>query len=218
MRYLIIMAATLMAASASATDTAWTGTHTPLSVSRDGYYDWSGGYAGMTAGYGWMDGHFETAGYPPAQSELNGSSLGVFGGFNIALYQALILGVEGDVEYNFQDVTVSSTFGTFNGGVDLQGSARIRLGYALDRLLIYGSAGWSGAHLEANLTGVGEASGNFTGFTLGAGIDYAVTDVIFGRIDYRYTDYSSGNIIFGPASVNADLTQQTVKVGLGIKF
>lgn len=218
MRYLIITAAAFMAAPASAVDTAVTGSHAAPSDSMDGYYDWSGGYAGMAAGYGWMDGHFETAGYPPAQSELNGSILGVFGGFNIALYQALILGIEGDVEYNFQDVTVTSTFGTFNGGVDLQGSARIRLGYALDRLLIYGSAGWSGAHLEANLTGVGEASGNFSGYTLGAGIDYAVTEGIFGRIDYRYTDYSSGNIIFGPASVNADLTQQMVKVGLGIKF
>lgn len=218
MRYLIIMAVTLMAGSASAFDTALTGTHAPPSDLRDGSYDWSGGYAGMAAGYGWMDGHFETAGYPPAQSELDDSILGIFGGFNIALHQDVILGLEGDIEYNFQNVTVSSTFGTFNGGVDVQGSARVRLGYALDRLLLYGSAGWSGAHLEATLTGVGKASGNFSGYTLGAGIDYAVTDAIFGRIDYRYTDYSSGSIIFGPASVNADLVQQTVKVGVGIKF
>lgn len=102
MRYLIITAAAFMAAPASAVDTAVTGSHAAPSDSMDGYYDWSGGYAGMAAGYGWMDGHFETAGYPPAQSELNGSILGVFGGFNIALYQALILGIEGDVEYNFR--------------------------------------------------------------------------------------------------------------------
>jgi hypothetical protein len=29
-------------------------------------YDWSGRYAGIAGGYGWMDGYFEPpAGYPP---------------------------------------------------------------------------------------------------------------------------------------------------------
>ena len=181
-------------------------------------YDWSGAYVGVTGGYGWMDGVFEVTGYAPKTDSLNGRLPGVFAGVSTQFDNNLVLGLEGDLEYNVQDVTVTSAFGAFTGGADWQGSARVRLGYALDRLLVYATAGWAATHLEAEFIGVAEATGSFHGYTLGAGLDYAMTDRLFGRLDYRYNDFGSGELDFGPATVSSELEQHTVKIGLGLKF
>lgn len=45
-------------------------------------------------------------------------------------------------------------------------------------------------------------------------MDYAFTDNVFGRLEYRYNDYGDKDI-FG---INTDFDQHTVKVGLGVKF
>jgi outer membrane immunogenic protein len=65
---------------------------------------------------------------------------------------------------------------------------------------------------------VSTTTASFHGYTLGAGMDYAVTDRIFSRIDYRYNDFGTSELDFGAASIGADLTQHTVKFGLGVKF
>lgn len=181
-------------------------------------YDWSGAYAGVAGGYGWIDGLFEVDGYPPKSDSLNGTILGTFAGVNAEFDNHLVLGIEGDLEYNIQDVTVTSDFGTFTGGADWQGSTRLRLGYAFDRILLYATAGWAATHLTSDFQGLAEASASFHGYSVGAGADIAVTDHIFGRIDYRFNDFGSGALDFGLATVETDLSQHTVKFGLGVKF
>jgi outer membrane immunogenic protein len=213
LRHFITFSLCLLAGSAAADDTV-PATRDPGSSA----YEWSGTYAGVSGGYGWMDGVFETSGYPPKDDRLDGVVLGAFAGVNTQFDNNLVLGLEGDLDYNFQDVAVTSAFGTFTGGADWQGSARLRLGYAFDRVLFYTTAGWAATHLDAEFLGVAEASGSFHGYTLGAGADYAVTDRLFGRVDYRYNDFGTGALDFGPASVEAELSQHTVKIGLGLKF
>lgn len=214
MRYFITLPIALLAGTVSASDIIPGSPSEVATVT----YDWAGTYAGLSSGYGWMDGYFVTSGYPPANDDLDGGIFGGFAGVNTQLDGNVVLGLEGDLDYNTRNVTIASSFGTFAGGVDWQGSARVRLGYALDRLLIYTSAGWAAAHLEADFIGVAQATESFHGYTLGAGIDYAVTDRIFGRIDYRYNDFGSGKLDFGAAAIDAELDQHSVKVGVGIKF
>jgi outer membrane immunogenic protein len=213
LRQFLAFSLCLLAGSAAADDTVTTAAPQAAPV-----YDWSGGYAGVTGGYGWMDGLFEVSGYPPKNDSLDGTVLGVFAGASTQFDNNIVLGLEGDLEYNIQDVAVTSAFGTFTGGVDWQGSSRLRLGYALDRVLLYTTAGWAATRLKAEFIGVAEATGSFHGYTLGAGVDYAVTDHLFGRLDYRYNDFGSGELDFGPAAVAAELEQHTVKLGFGMKF
>mgnify|MGYP001159272081 CR=1 FL=1 len=71
-------------------------------------------------------------------------------------------------------------------------SLRLRAGYALDRLLIYGTGGLAfvGNKYSGALAGspvVWSKSETFTGWTVGVGADYAFTQNIFAGIDYRYT-------------------------------
>ncbi len=52
------------------------------------------------------------------------------------------------------------------------------------------------------------------GWTVGTGVDYALTDRIFTRLEYRYNDYGERNI----QGVNTDFNQHVIGVGLGVKF
>lgn len=181
-------------------------------------YDWTGRYVGISVGYGWMEGYFEPPGYAPAEDVLGGRMPGGFAGFSTQFENNVVLGIEGDLEYNIQEATITSTFGTFTGGADWQGSARLRLGYAFDRLLVYTTGGWAATHLQADYQGLAKATGSFHGYTIGAGMDYAVTDRVFARIDYRYNDFGNGELDFGAVAIDTNLTQQTVKFGIGVRF
>lgn len=97
-----------------------------------------------------------------------------------------MLGVEGDVSYNWNEESVGGNEYEF----DTTGSVRARVGYALDHALFYGAAGWTGARGHVS-TPVGDDDATFSGWTVGAGLDYAFTDNIFGRVEYRYNDYGS---------------------------
>ncbi len=45
-------------------------------------------------------------------------------------------------------------------------------------------------------------------------MDYAFTDNIFGRVEYRYNDYGSKDLL----GVDTDFNQNVVTVGVGFKF
>lgn len=77
MRHFITFSLCLLAGSAAADDTV-PATRDPGSSA----YEWSGTYAGVSGGYGWMDGVFETSGYPPKDDRLDGVVLGAFAGVN----------------------------------------------------------------------------------------------------------------------------------------
>ena len=86
---------------------------------------------------------------------------------------------------------------------------RGRLGYAYDRYLFYGTGGVAFGDIKN-----AGASTTKTGWTLGAGIEAALTSNVTGRLEYRHTD-------LGSASVGGRTVSQTVDdlmVGVGLKF
>ena len=43
--------------------------------------------------------------------------------------------------------------------------------------------------------------------------------MMFGRIEYRYTDFGDKDFdLGGGASLNSDVDQHAIRVGLGVKF
>ena len=79
---------------------------------------------------------------------------------------------------------------------DVFGSLRARVGFSYERALIYGSFGLAGANARMVATYPDFAGGGtiarkdltFVGFTVGAGMDYAVTPNLVLGLDYRYFD------------------------------
>src|SRR5690606_19045367 len=122
------------------------------------------------------------------------------------------------------------TFASLDNGVYAGLSAR--LGFAMDRTLIYAKAGgvysWGDFSVvdacSTGFCGPGLMSGSETvgfGYQVGGGIEHAFTDNWTGKIEYSYFDFGSRNVAYtgtGSGNYSADLSAHTVKIGLNYKF
>lgn len=182
----------------------------PVETTAEVPFTWSGPYLGVQGGGSWLSGDF-TLGGVRSQESFNGGVLGAFAGFNHQFDNNVVVGIEGDLSYNWNESDVQ---GLGNAGTDVNGAVRARVGYAIDRALIYGAAGWTAASGYADIPGVTDSSKTLNGYTVGAGVDYAITDRVFGRVEYRFNDYGSKDI--GPTTL--DVKENRVTVGVGVKF
>jgi outer membrane immunogenic protein len=190
-------------------------------------YNWSGFYIGLNAGYGFGDSTWDA----PASGNfaVNGAMAGGTLGWNYQIGQ-LVLGIEGD--YDWQNVRGSSNSGGcvglangFVGGCDTAsnwyGTFRGRIGYAMDRIMVYGTAGGAVAGIKASTADLPWSSNTELGWAAGAGIEGAITDNLTAKVEYLFTDYGStscpaGSCGFGAGNVKFD--ESMVRVGLNYKF
>lgn len=180
-------------------------------------YSWAGGYVGIQGGYGWTDAKF-TEGPFAEKENFNGGLLGVHAGYNFQS-GAFVYGLEGDVSYNWNKTDIFDGF--MNARADWQGSLRLRAGYALDRVLIYGTGGVAIANGVVKYPGFPinvQSNKTFTGFTVGAGAEYAFAENWTARLEYRYTDFGKQNVGLIIGDIDAKLKQQSVLVGVSYKF
>ncbi|MCJ2044597.1 carbohydrate porin [Methylobacterium sp. J-078] len=133
---------------------------------------------------------------------------GLFGGYN---WQTgpWVYGLEADVSAaNLKRPVASSApgfgyedtdpaFGLIRVKTDVYGTLRGRFGYAFDRALVYASFGLAGANARVLATYPDLAGGSaatarrdlsYLGFTLGAGVQFALSEHLSLGIDYRYLD------------------------------
>lgn len=174
---------------------------------------WAGPYAGVHLGYGFSGSAETSVGGITNDIGTSGWLGGAFGGFNAQNGQ-FVYGAEADV--NYSGVDGSNAGETARSRLD--GSLRGRLGYAInDDVLVYGTAGVAAERLRVT-DGLGARDTNMmVGYTVGAGTDVKLTDDVFARAEYRYSDYGSENFnLTAPTSV--DSSNHRVTVGLGIKF
>ncbi len=80
-------------------------------------------------------------------------------------------------------------------------------------MLLYATAGGAAKDLEVSSGGTSE-SNTMVGWTAGGGADVMVTDNVFGRVEYRYTDFGSDT--FNGSKVSDK--DNRVLLGLGMKF
>lgn len=177
----------------------------PVAIETVPQFSWAGGYAGILTGYGWGDGEVEGFG----SEDFDGARLGGFVGYNWDLGNQLVVGLEGDLNYDWNEETVLGQ--DIDSG--LNWSARARIGYAMDRALLFAAGGYTGTNISTEGS-LGSDDDTLHGWTIGGGVDYALTDRMFTRIEYRYNDFGSGDL--GATDVNFD--QHTVNVGLAVKF
>lgn len=167
-------------------------------------FSWTGPYAGLTTGYRWSD-------VKPG-GDANSFVGGVYGGYNYQFGNGVVAGIEADVLYgNGRDRDLGFTLRQ-----DWEGSARARVGYAMDRFLPFITGGIAFTGVDASAA-AGKSSKTLTGWTAGAGLEYALTDNIAMRTEYRYADYGKTN--FGLAGVpKTGLDDHSLRLGIGYKF
>jgi outer membrane immunogenic protein len=178
------------------------------------------------AGYGWGDyklvdsATLQTAALHPS---------GGFGGFQIGyngyLVPNWVLGTE--IDFSFADIKANGITSPlaipFTTKTDFFGTARVRLGYAMDRTLLYVTGGMAWAHVKANesIAGIGTVFAPDTyhvGWTLGGGLEYAFDPRWSAKVEYLYADFGSYHNAFGFFPRSTELTLSTVKVGLNYRF
>lgn len=175
---------------------------------------WSGPYAGISAGYGFSgDTEFEDGINPNNTVGTDGFLLGAFGGYNWQVGN-MVAGAEADIGYNW----AKGSNAGYDSDSGLEGSLRARLGYVVSpNILLYATAGGAAKDLEVT-DNLGVSDNNtMLGWTAGAGADIMVTENVFGRVEYRYTDFGSDSFDLTNATDVSDKDHR-ITFGLGMKF
>ncbi|WP_275790218.1 outer membrane protein [Pararhizobium gei] len=166
--------------------------------------NWSGAYVGGTAN--WARGDHGATG------DSSGAAGGLYGGYNMQSGQ-IVYGAEADVNYG--DADASDPTRSFEQRAN--GSIRGRVGYDLNPVLVYGTAGVAASNVKAKQLGTSDSK-TLLGWTAGAGAEAFVTDNVTARVEYRYSDYGSKDFSIGGGKVSSGYDEHAVKVGMGVKF
>lgn len=170
--------------------------------------NWAGAYGGATLQHNW--GRFGT------QKDYDAKALGgsVYGGYNMQ-DDKVVYGVEADLGYNGGNTM-------FGAGVEgkqgVNGSLRGRVGYDVNPVLVYGTAGVAASNNKLKDAGGASDERVALGYTVGAGVEGFVTDKITARAEYRYSDYQEKSYNLTAGKTKADYDDHSLKVGLGYKF
>ena len=194
------------------------------------FYNWTGFYIGINGGgaFGnsnWSDpidgstGNFGVNGY------LLGGTIG--GNYQIGSF---VLGVEGDGDWaNFDGTTVNASC----AGVGCEtksnwlATVRGRAGWAWDRVLFYGTGGAAFANVQAGAGALPFSSSTQTGWTAGAGVEYAFAPNWTAKVEYLFVDLANASCGFGncgggtlatPVNTTVSLNENIVRAGINFKF
>jgi outer membrane immunogenic protein len=188
-------------------------------------FTWTGLYLGAQIGYAWGT---DTVTVIPFGFGTDFTPNGVVGGghigYNLQLNQ-FVAGLEGDIEGTSISRTFSPGGVIYDTSLDVQGSIRARLGLAFDRVLLYATGGVEFAGFDTTVTGIfsDQTSQTRTGWTVGGGIEYALSPNWSIRAEYRYADFGNftqpAPFIFGLGStVNHHETENAVRAGVTYRF
>jgi outer membrane immunogenic protein len=220
-----------MANAQEATDGGYVAEDTPSDSSGSGWsYDWSGGYAGLTAGYAL--GKHDTlgiGGIDTGSKDLSGGALSVFMGHNYQVTR-FVFGSEMDFSksyidgpFNLPGSLVACNAGGFKCTTDVNwyGTFRGRAGVAVGDFLPYATAGIAVAGVNTSYMGPGldtQVSGLGFGWVAGAGLEYAVMKNLDVRAEALHFDLSDVSSTVLGTKVATDSQFTVVRAGLSLKF
>lgn len=223
-----VSAIALLAGSASAADLAnrypVKAAIVPVQV-----FSWTGFYVGGNVGYGWGNNTLDYTpfGLPTFSYDVSNAD-GFFGGlqagYNFQFANNVVLGLEADLEFADMGTNNILIGGPVPGApvaqsLDMFGTIRGRLGYAMDRFLPYftGGAAWA----TTNYTGPWGWSSDSTtwGWTIGGGVEYAVTNNWTFKAEYLYLDFDGTNYVYPNGDqISNGFDLSTIKAGVNYKF
>jgi outer membrane immunogenic protein len=184
------------------------------------YYNWSGFYVGLNAGYGFGTSNWDL---PTVNTKPKGFLAGGTAGYN---WQsgALVYGLEADLDWSDVKGHTACGIGTCTTANSWLSTIRGRLGYAFDRFLPYVTAGGAYGHVKATNTaatpGLLGASATPFGWTAGVGLEYAFLGNLTAKIEYLYVDLGKFNCVACSGALADDVTfkESIIRAGLNYRF
>jgi opacity protein-like surface antigen len=215
-------------------------------------YDWTGFYIGGFTGAAWGTSNWNI----PRVGNANPRTAGVLGGIDLGYNKQVgswVVGVEGDVAASNAKGGQSCIASIANVGFPVEtncnndvkwmATATAKLGYAWDRVLVYGKAGgaWTDNTLDVSCNGDAQFQFNCTpanflttgvfgvqhltatahqfGWTVGVGFELGLTPNWSAKAEYDYLNFGSKNVILPDTtlvSFKQDFNQ--VKIGVNYRF
>jgi outer membrane immunogenic protein len=187
----------------------------PAPIVRE--YNWSGFYLGVNGGGEWGRSKWDSTN----QFNLSGGLIGGTAGYNWEIGHA-VLGLEGDVDWStlHGSTTTMCTVGCTTRN-DWLSTVRGRAGYAFDRFLPYVTGGLAVGDIRASRPGFPGASHTDAGWTVGGGLEFALTNNWTAKAEYLHVDLGKFNCGFscGPtATNNVSLHSDAVRAGVNYRF
>lgn len=192
-------------------------------------FSWTGLYAGVFASYNDIQRDLQPVGAPvDFDTSYDGFAGGGLIGFNYQ-FDSIVMGVEGDIAFaSFEsNETLAFLIGSgIDEEIDMTYGVRARLGYAMDRTLVFVTGGVAWAEYQADFAGLipvldpSLADETLFGWQIGGGIEQALTDNITLRVDYLYTDYESENFDNPVLGIlhDAEYDLDSHSIRLGVNF
>jgi outer membrane immunogenic protein len=206
-------------------------------------YNWTGCYVGAEGGGNWGRTDSIAVNTPGGvfiglpitnRYDLAGGLAGGTAGCNYQTGQ-FVIGIEGDASWtnksgSANDVAPFPVTSTNNLEERWFDTVRGRVGYAWDKVLLYATAGGAFAGTRLTLCTVAAIcaadSETRSGWTAGAGVEFAVLDNWSVKLEYLHADFGSKNY-FSPLRVlpgatfdtrSVSLTDDMVRVGVNYRF
>lgn len=183
----------------------------PLAVAPPPIWNWTGFYIGIHGGYGWGDAdyRFNTVGFfnvlpgDRASQEIDGGLVGGHIGYNMQ-FGSLVVGVE--ISGTASDIksTITSPFfpasDVWTHEVDWMVAFTPRIGFSAGPALFYVKGGGAVAEIRNRLQDnvallFVDSSGTSPGFTVGGGIEYAVTPNWLFGVEGNYYRFDRLNVL-----------------------
>jgi outer membrane immunogenic protein len=198
-------------------------------------YDWNGFYVGANTGY--VFGNDDVLSIKPEIGEASKalSFDGFIGGGQVgANWQTnkWMVGVEADLQVaaisDSQNVTVNGFELDTKTDVDWFSTMRLRSGFALDKMLFYGTGGLALGGVDYKVRALDDYSGTLQtqddytamGWSAGAGVEWGLSERSSAKFEYLYVDLGSedGAIPGQGARLKITPTLQSVRVGIDFRF
>jgi outer membrane immunogenic protein len=213
-------------------------------------YNWTGFYLGLNAGGSWGRQDNSLVTVPGGTTVFSDSDKlnGFIGGGQIGYNWQTdhwVFGVEADFQGSGQKTDGSFVIPSFAGvavipgltatytdKLEWFGTVRGRVGYAFDRWLPYITGGWAYGH--GNISGTGtttpagtvlafSASQDYSGWTVGGGVEWAFMDHWSAKAEYLYINFGNGPTVTANgagtlAIVSGRMTDNIARLGINYKF
>ncbi|MES2989045.1 MAG: porin family protein [Pseudomonadota bacterium] len=168
--------------------------------------DFTGPRVEVNAGY---DSTNADDGIAATPNTLDGVRIGGAVGYDIALGETFRVGVEADAGFlasgDNRYAAGASSYRITSGrdlGVSLRAGAKVG-----DKTFVYAKGGYANSQYRVRTTGpIADLRSNEDGWRVGAGVEHMITDKIYGKAEYRYTNY--GN----------DVSRHQALLGVGYRF
>jgi outer membrane immunogenic protein len=179
---------------------------------------WQGAYAGVNLGFSSSVLNVDKVG-SDRDLKTNDIQVGGFVGYNFANAGPWVWGVEADLQGHGFDKKKPATvagLGSLSSDNAALGSVRLRGGYALNDVLLYGTAGVAFTHIEAKSSLGGKAEFS-TGVALGLGAEWAFDKAWTARIEGIGYLFAAEDTLAGTKR-DVGLGTSQVRVGVARRF